>query len=78
MYNEPDGTRLFCTAAGPGRAVLLLPGWTCDGNDWSWQRPDSSQSLRTPLPAVPYRAGQRRGRLKTPHSKIPEIPRWPD
>jgi pimeloyl-ACP methyl ester carboxylesterase len=38
-YEAPDGTRLFCTDAGPGRAVLLLPGWTCDSNDWSWQAP---------------------------------------
>ena len=40
MYFEaPDGTRLLCTDAGQGRPVLLLPGWTCDGNDWSCRRP---------------------------------------
>lgn len=31
--------RLFMTDAGKGKNVLLLHGWTCDSNDWSWQLP---------------------------------------
>lgn len=45
-YEVPDGTRLFYTDAGPGRPVLLLHGWTCDGNDWSWQAPELERRYR--------------------------------
>lgn len=31
--------KLFMTEAGAGRNVMLLHGWTCDSNDWSWQLP---------------------------------------
>ena len=31
--------KLFATAAGTGRNVMLLHGWTCDSHDWSWQLP---------------------------------------
>ncbi|MAM14009.1 MAG: alpha/beta hydrolase [Rhizobiaceae bacterium] len=29
--------KLFHTVSGEGRNVMLLHGWTCDSNDWSWQ-----------------------------------------
>jgi pimeloyl-ACP methyl ester carboxylesterase len=45
-YEVPDGTRLFYTDAGQGRPVLLLHGWTCDGNDWSWQAPELERRYR--------------------------------
>ena len=46
-YHEvPDGTRLFYTDTGQGRPVLLLHGWTCDGNDWSWQEPELERRYR--------------------------------
>jgi pimeloyl-ACP methyl ester carboxylesterase len=42
----PDGTRLFYTDSGQGQPVLLLHGWTCDGNDWSWQTPELERRYR--------------------------------
>jgi pimeloyl-ACP methyl ester carboxylesterase len=34
-----DGTQIFYTDEGTGPLVLLLHGWSCDGNDWAWQVP---------------------------------------
>jgi pimeloyl-ACP methyl ester carboxylesterase len=31
-----DGGEIFYTEHGDGPAVLLVHGWGCDGNDWSW------------------------------------------
>ena len=46
-YHEvPDGTRIFYTDTGQGRPVLLLHGWACDGNDWSWQVPELERGYR--------------------------------
>jgi pimeloyl-ACP methyl ester carboxylesterase len=45
-HTVPDGTRLFYTDSGPGRPVLLLHGWTCDGADWSWQEPELEPRYR--------------------------------
>lgn len=42
----PDGTRIFYTDAGDGRPILLLHGWACDGNDWSWQAPELEHRYR--------------------------------
>src|SRR5699024_9146630 len=30
---------LFFTETGAGDNLMLLHGWTCDSNDWSWQLP---------------------------------------
>ena len=46
-YHEvPDGTRIFYTDTGQGKPVLLLHGWACDGNDWSWQVPELERRYR--------------------------------
>lgn len=46
-YHEvSDGTRIFYTDAGDGRPALLLHGWSCDGNDWSWQAPELEHRYR--------------------------------
>lgn len=46
-YHElSDGTQIFYTDAGDGQPVLLLHGWTCDGNDWSWQTPELEHGYR--------------------------------
>lgn len=29
--------KLFHTIRGEGKNIMLLHGWTCDSNDWSWQ-----------------------------------------
>jgi pimeloyl-ACP methyl ester carboxylesterase len=34
------GVDLFYTDTGAGPPVLLLHGWTCDGNDWAWLSAD--------------------------------------
>ncbi len=34
--NVAQGVELFYTDTGSGPPVLLLHGWTCDGNDWAW------------------------------------------
>ena len=49
-YKVPDGTRLFYTDSGSGRPVLMLHGWTCDGNDWSWQAPELERRYRVLIP----------------------------
>lgn len=33
-YIERDGTRLYYSESGEGPPMLLIHGWTCDGNDW--------------------------------------------
>ncbi|NRB55996.1 MAG: alpha/beta hydrolase [Salinicola sp.] len=35
--NSP--AKLFFTETGTGENLMLLHGWTCDSNDWSWQLP---------------------------------------
>lgn len=46
-YHElSDETRIFYTDAGDGPPALLLHGWTCDGNDWSWQAPELEHRYR--------------------------------
>jgi pimeloyl-ACP methyl ester carboxylesterase len=45
-FETADGTRLFYTDAGQGRPALLLHGWSCDGNDWSWQAPELEKRYR--------------------------------
>jgi pimeloyl-ACP methyl ester carboxylesterase len=45
-HQVPDGARIFYTDAGQGQPVLLLHGWSCDGNDWSWQAPDLERQYR--------------------------------
>ena len=45
-FETSDGTRLFYTDTGEGRPVLLLHGWACDGNDWSWQTPELEKRYR--------------------------------
>lgn len=36
------GGEIFYTEHGDGPAVLLVHGWGCDGNDWSWLASDLS------------------------------------
>lgn len=43
----PSTTHLFATEAGKGRNVMLLHGWTADGQDWSWQLPALETRYRT-------------------------------
>jgi pimeloyl-ACP methyl ester carboxylesterase len=38
-FAEHNGVKLFYTDDGDGEVVLLLHGWCCDGQDWSWQAP---------------------------------------
>src|SRR5215470_874862 len=45
-FETSDGTRVFYTDTGQGRPVLLLHGWCCDGNDWSWQTPELEKRYR--------------------------------
>lgn len=35
-FKVPNGPELFDSDTGSGRPMLLLHGWTCDGNDWAW------------------------------------------
>jgi hypothetical protein len=35
----PSPAQLFATETGKGRNVMLLHGWTANGEDWSWQLP---------------------------------------
>jgi pimeloyl-ACP methyl ester carboxylesterase len=39
--------QLFATETGKGRNVMLLHGWTADGEDWSWQLPVLEARYRT-------------------------------
>lgn len=36
---KASAAQLFMTDVGSGTNVMLLHGWTCDSNDWSWQLP---------------------------------------
>lgn len=45
-YIERDGTRLFYSESGDGPPMLLIHGWTCDGNDWHGQIPGFEQKYR--------------------------------
>lgn len=36
---SPAPLPLFATESGTGKNLMLLHGWTCDSNDWSWQLP---------------------------------------
>lgn len=38
--------RLFFTEGGAGEPLMLLHGWTCDSNDWSWQLPVFTSKYR--------------------------------
>lgn len=62
FFETPDGTRIFYTDTGQGRPVLLLHGWACDGNDWSWQLPELEKWYR--VIAVDHRG---HGRSAAPH-----------
>lgn len=41
-----DDGEIFYTEHGDGPAVLLVHGWGCDGNDWSWLASDLSADHR--------------------------------
>jgi pimeloyl-ACP methyl ester carboxylesterase len=41
-----DDGAIFYTEHGSGPAVLLVHGWGCDGNDWSWLACDLSADHR--------------------------------
>ncbi|USI74660.1 alpha/beta fold hydrolase [Sphingomonas morindae] len=43
----PSPTELFVTEAGKGRKLMLLHGWTADGEDWIWQLPALEARYRT-------------------------------
>jgi pimeloyl-ACP methyl ester carboxylesterase len=43
----PAPAQLFATETGKGRNVMLLHGWTADGQDWSWQLPVLEARYRT-------------------------------
>lgn len=43
----PSPARLFATEAGKGRNVMLLHGWTANGEDWIWQLPVLEARYRT-------------------------------
>ncbi|MHC2109358.1 alpha/beta fold hydrolase [Methylobacterium sp. CM6246] len=43
----PSPVKLFATETGKGRNVMLLHGWTADGEDWSWQLPVLEARYRT-------------------------------
>jgi pimeloyl-ACP methyl ester carboxylesterase len=36
-FFERAGTQIFATEHGAGPSLVLIHGWTCDGNDWSHQ-----------------------------------------
>jgi pimeloyl-ACP methyl ester carboxylesterase len=38
---------LFAMEAGTGRNVMLLHGWTANGEDWVWQLPALEARFRT-------------------------------
>jgi pimeloyl-ACP methyl ester carboxylesterase len=42
--------KLFMTDVGAGKNVMLLHGWTCDSNDWSWQLPLFQSKYRVIAP----------------------------
>lgn len=39
--------RLFYTEKGEGKNIMVLHGWTCDSQDWSWQLPALESQYRT-------------------------------
>jgi pimeloyl-ACP methyl ester carboxylesterase len=41
-----DDGEIFYTEHGSGPAVLLVHGWGCDGNDWSWLAADLAADHR--------------------------------
>jgi pimeloyl-ACP methyl ester carboxylesterase len=43
----PSPEQLFATETGKGRNVMLLHGWTANGEDWSWQLPVLEARYRT-------------------------------
>jgi pimeloyl-ACP methyl ester carboxylesterase len=43
----PSPAALFATETGKGRNVMLLHGWTADGQDWIWQLPVLEARYRT-------------------------------
>lgn len=45
-YIEREGTRLFYSESGDGPPMLLIHGWTCDGNDWHGVMPGLEQKYR--------------------------------
>lgn len=47
IASPPSPARLFATEAGKGRNVMLLHGWTANGEDWSWQLPALEARYRT-------------------------------
>jgi pimeloyl-ACP methyl ester carboxylesterase len=47
MAVAPSPAKLFATEAGKGRNVMLLHGWTADGEDWIWQLPVLEARYRT-------------------------------
>ncbi|MBY8829849.1 alpha/beta fold hydrolase [Hephaestia mangrovi] len=60
--------KLFMTDVGRGRNVLLIHGWVCDSNDWSWQLPTFEGKYRTV--AVDLR-GHGRSEVKPSGSYMP-------
>jgi pimeloyl-ACP methyl ester carboxylesterase len=47
IATTPSPAELFATENGKGRNVMLLHGWTADGQDWSWQLPVLEARYRT-------------------------------
>jgi pimeloyl-ACP methyl ester carboxylesterase len=45
-YIERAGTRLFYSESGDGPPMLLIHGWSCDGNDWHGQIPAFEEKHR--------------------------------
>jgi pimeloyl-ACP methyl ester carboxylesterase len=48
--SKPAAAKLFMTDVGKGQNVMLLHGWTCDSNDWSWQLPLFQSKYRVIAP----------------------------
>lgn len=40
------GNRIFYSELGEGPPALLIHGWACDGNDWSWLSADLARDHR--------------------------------
>jgi pimeloyl-ACP methyl ester carboxylesterase len=47
VASTPSPAQLFATQTGKGRNVMLLHGWTANGEDWSWQLPVLEARYRT-------------------------------
>ncbi|MGI8927610.1 MAG: alpha/beta fold hydrolase [Tepidiformaceae bacterium] len=45
-YIDLSGMRMFYSDEGSGPPVVLVHGFTCDGNDWAWQIPALAASHR--------------------------------